>query len=341
MLSEIMRAALVCAAFVLPTIVAGASEDEKVNYRPNVHGTIRPRFEMSTDNGEARFQVRNARLSLDGRIAKSIDYYFNTDFCDRGTIKILDVWARIKMVDELSFQAGQFRMPFGVDPFRAPHNYIFANRSFIGKQICNIRAVGAKLSYDFSRIPLRLEGGVFNPTPIGNHETWNKDMSYAAKAVYKLSNVTLTTGFMSIIPGGVRTNLVDGCIGWTCGRWQIEGEYMNKHYTNSAHDASHSYSAYADYAMPVKAGVFNKLSFQGRFDGMTDNSDAKCDESGALTTTDPARNRVTIGSTISYVKSKNTYVDLRLNYEKYFYRHEAIIAQGEGDKVVLELVLRF
>ena len=39
---------------------------DEVDYRPNVHGTIRSRFEVATESGDYRFQVRNARVSIDG-----------------------------------------------------------------------------------------------------------------------------------------------------------------------------------------------------------------------------------------------------------------------------------
>jgi hypothetical protein len=134
--------------------------------------------------------------------------------------------------------------------------------------------------------------------------------------------------------------LVDACVNWTVGRWVLEGEYVNRHYTNEAHKATHAYSMYANYAMPIKAGMFNKLSFQGRFDGMTDNSTGTR-SNGHLITNQKARNRVTVGSTISNVQSPLLHADLRLNFEKYFY-HEGVVApEGSGDKVSLELIVRF
>lgn len=330
------------ACLLLTTANAKASEtDADISYKPNIHGTVRPRFEMETDGGKARFQIRNARLSIDGKIAKSIDYYFNADFCDRGHIKILDSWARIKITERLAFQAGQFRMPFGVDPFRGPHTYLFANRSFIGRQVCNVRAVGAKIAYSFNQLPLTIEGGVFNPTPIDNHTEWNGDMAYAAKATWNIDNISLSTGIQSIIPDEIRANLIDGAIAWKYDRWTVEGEYMNKHYTNSAHKTCHAWLAFADYEMPIKCGLFNRLSFQARYDGMTDHSNATRDENGKLFTTDPARNRITIGATIGYVKAKNMFLDFRLNYEKYFYHNGVVATTGNGDKVVAEMVLRF
>lgn len=326
---------------VLSTVLTAAAADEAVKYVPNIHGTIRPRFEMSTDGGEERFQVRNARLSFDGRIATWADYYINLDLCDRGKMKILDVWARASLGGGVSAQAGQFRMPFGVDPFRAPHQYYFANRSTIGKEMCNYRAVGAKLSWAVRNTPLKLEAGAFNPTAIGDHDVWNKSLAYAASATLTPGNTKFSTGFMSIRPYGVRANMFDFTAGWGAGRWIVEAEYMYKHYTNSEFDNAHAYSVFADYHMPVKLGVFNKLSFQGRFDGITDHSDANPGEEGYLTVTDHARNRVTVGSTISYIRSKSMYLDLRLNYEKYFYHHGYEPSAAGGDKIVAELVLRF
>ena len=334
---QIFTVLLLAATSLSPRMTA----KENIDYTPHIHGTVRTRFEVATESGKYRFQVRNARVSLDGKIAPNIDYYINTDLCDRGSMKILDVWARIYATKDLGFQAGQFRMPFGVDPFRGPNTYIFANRSFIGRQVCNVRAVGVKVMYTFPSIPLTAEAGAFNPTTIGDHSGWNSSLAFAGKVTYSIGNVKLATGFQSIIPDSVRTNLIDGAITWKAGRWLIEGEYMYKHYTAGRHKACHAYNLYADYHLPIKAGVFNRLSFQGRFDGMTDHSNAIRNSEGLLTTNDPARNRITVGATISYIKSKNLFLDIRANYEKYFYHHDVTTTPGTGDKALIELVLRF
>ncbi len=317
-----------------------AVAQETVSYKPNIHGTIRARWEMETETGDNRFQVKNARLSIDGKIAPSIDYFLNTDLCDCGKIKILDAWARMNAVDGLSFQAGQFRIPFGVDPFRAPHTYFFANRSYVGKQVCNYRAVGAEAAYSFSKIPLSVKAGVFNPTSIGDHNVWCRKMAYGGKAEYKLGDVKLSAGMMSIMPDMIRVNITDGAVTWSRDRWIVEGEYMYKHYTGNNHDGCHAYNLYADYHLPVKAGVFNRLSFQGRVDGMTAHSNGYRNDNGKLVTNDPARNRVTLGSTISY-RRNIVFADLRVNYEKTFYHSGVDAPQGDGDKVLVELVLRF
>lgn len=333
---------LLLALALAASLACAASQTDSISYRPEIHGTLRGRFEASTEHSDYRFQVRNARLSVGGKIAPIADYFVQMDFCDRGKIKILDAWARLWATPGLGFQAGQFRMPFGVDPFRAPHTYIFANRSFIGKQMCNFRAVGAKAMWHPRAIPFTLEAGAFNPGTIDDHTPWHNTLTYAAKATYSISGLTFATGFQSIKPGPVRANLIDAALTWKHDRWLIEGEYMHKHYVNDAHRAAHAYNLFADYRMPLRTSFFNRLSFQGRFDGLTAHSSATVtDEAGHIVTDHPARNRVTIGSTISYIRSASMYLDLRVNYEKYFYHSGVRPSAENGDKAVVELVLRF
>lgn len=336
-ISKILCAVALAAGAALPV----SADENDVSLRPNIHGAIRARYELDTRDGLSRWQVRNARVTLDGRPADFISYFIQADLCDRGSFKPLDFYVRLKAWRGLSVQAGQFRMPFGIETFRAPNNYIFSNRSFIGKQICNYRAVGAKVGYTFDQQPVTLEAGVFNPSTIGDHTGWHRTMAYAAKGLWSPGEFTFAAGFMSIRPDRVRTNLADLSVGWHHDRWLVQAEYMYEHYTRQAYKDAHGYCLFGDYRMPVKLGKFNRLSFQGRFDGMTAHSDAKCDGAGELLTNDPRRNRITVGSTLTYFHSPAVYLDLRIDYEKYFYSSNTVIATGEGDKILAELVLRF
>lgn len=318
-----------------------AQEEKKksiLDYLPEFHGTIRPRYEIELEDGLSRFQVRNARVSLAGKVS-IVDYYVQADFCDKGKFKMLDAYVRFAMNKHFKVQAGQFRMPFSVDATRAPHLIYFANRSFIGKQIGNFRGVGVKVAYSMNKYPFNIEAGVFNTTAIGDHSVWRKEMTYSGKANYKFDNVKVEIGMQSIVPDSIRVNNHDISINWTSGRWMVEGEYVYKHYTNSDFDACHAYYVMADYKMPLK-GFFNQLSFQGRWDAMTDHSDGSRNDDGLLYVTDQARKRITVGATLSHIVPK-LKTDLRLNFEKYFYRDGAVAKIGDRDKLVLELVLRF
>ena len=328
---------------ILNSILLHAAEnkDSTFTYRPNFHGTIRARAEWATESDEFRFQVRNVRATLDGRIMPQIDYFLNIDLCDMGKIKMLDAWVRFTDRHGFSVQAGQFRIPFGVDPFRAPHQYWFNNRSFIGKQICNYRAVGAKLGYRLPDVPLNLEGGIFSPTTIGDHSPWQKKLAWAWQASYQIENVKLSGGMASVRPFGYRANLAGGCISWKYGRWIVEGEYMNEHYVNKAHRPVHSWNFFGGYRFPIKMGLFNFMSAEARFDGMTEHSNLSPGDDGKLRTDNPKRNRITAGMMISHYRSANLFADFRLDYEKYFYGKSSIPSPDNGDKLSLELILRF
>ncbi|MBD5251841.1 MAG: porin [Bacteroides sp.] len=336
---RVLTAVLACVAMI------SAYGEEKIDLTPRLHGTFRARWEGGLDGEGSRFQVRNARVSIDGAVAPGIDYFFQTDLCDRGKMKILDAWGRIAIAGSLKFQAGQFRMPFGTDCFRGPGNYLFSNRSFLGKQMCNVRAVGAKLSYAprlSSLSSLQLEAGAFNPTSMADHDVWVKTMSYSGKATLTVGDFKVSSGAMTIVPDSVRANLWDVSAGWQSGRWTLEAEYMHKHYTHRAARPAHAWVVWGDFWMPVKAGVFNRASIDLRWDGITAHSSGVRTD-GVLTVDHPARQRITAGGTLTYAY-KAVRCDLRLDYEKYFGRERhngALVAAGDMDKIVAEMIIKF
>ncbi len=117
-----------------PTPAEGA---EKISYIPEFHGAVRPRWELDTETGQSRFEIRWARFTAEGKVAPKIGYFLQVDLCDQGVFKFHDAYVKMGIAKGLEVQAGQFRMPFGREPFMAPQNYIFANRSFTVKQMCN------------------------------------------------------------------------------------------------------------------------------------------------------------------------------------------------------------
>jgi hypothetical protein len=317
--------------------------ESHIDYMPKIHGVIRSRWEGEFNDGEfgQRFEVRNARVSVEGNILKDLTYYIRIDACNQGKMQFLDAYARWGFAKSWKVQAGQFRVPYGVDVFRTPGGYYFSNRSFIGKYMLAMREVGAKIGYyGTAKLPLTVEAGVFNSASTSNHDVWQHDMNFAAKASYRVKNVTFTTGFVSVRPDSVRMNGTDEAITWTHDRWIVEGEYQYKHYEANMHKAAHAWNLFASYALPLRKSVFNELSFQGRFDGMTDHSTGTRNSTGKLITNNPARNRVTIGSTLAY-KQKGLKGAIRLSYEKYFYQHNVAAPTGEGDKITAELIVKF
>lgn len=332
--------------------MAFADENVKFDYTPQVHGVIRARWEGEMpDNGDfvQRFMVRNARFSFAGKMAPTLDYFLQVDACDKGKMKFLDAWGRWEFAPKFTIRAGQFRVPYGVDCFKGPANYYFSNRSFLGKVMLNMRAVGAQVAWGGTeQLPLTLEAGAFNSKSISDHDVWQNTnaMNYAAKGTLRMTKAwTLTGGWTTILPHKTRINMADVCVNFTSGRWVAEAEYEYKHYANNSFDPGHGWNVYGVYTMPLQGErspyfPFNSLSFQARFDGITNHSGGVSDASGMLKADDIARRRVTVGTTLGYIR-KPVKAEIRFDYEKYFYNSGVVPARGYDDKVCAEFIVKF
>ena len=347
----LLLAAVLMAASTLSAQSAGNDEDgkkidkeklETKDYLPKVNGTIRAKYEYQTGMGAGRFEVRNARVSLTGNILPIVAYKAEIDLSDEGQIKMLDAYARIFPAKGLTVTAGQMRVPFTIDAHRSPHQQYFANRSFIAKQVGNVRDVGLTLGYTLpTQMPVILEGGLYNGTGLTNQKVWHKEVNYSAKAqLFPADGLNLTLSVQGIQPEEIWMHSYDFGTYFETDRFHIEAEYLFKHYSDNAFEDVHSVNAFANYDLPLRK-VFNKMSFLARYDMMTSQSDGETrdETTGKLVITDYKRHRVTAGITFSLSKAFRT--DLRLNFEKYFYPKGSIAKESEQDKVVLELMVRF
>ena len=315
---------------------------ETKDYMPEIHGTIRSKYEYQTEMGAGRFEVRNARISVTGNVLPIVAYKAEIDLSDEGSIKMLDAYARLFPTKGVTVTAGQMRVPFTIDAHRSPHQQYFANRSFIAKQVGNVRDVGVTLGYTFpTEMPISVEGGLYNGSGLTNQKEWHKEVNYSAKAQFLFTKgLNLTLSVQSIQPQEVRVQSYDIGAYYEFNRFHLEGEYLYKQYSDNAFGDVQAVNTFINYDLPLRK-VFSKMSFLLRYDMMTDQSDAKTtdEETGALIATDYKRQRLTGGITFSLSKAFRT--DLRLNYEKYFYAKNSIAKESEGDKVVVELMIRF
>ena len=193
-----------------------------------VHGTVRGKFEYQPDIDKGRFEVRNARFSLSGNLLPVVAYKAEIDLSDEGSIKMLDAYVRLEMLRRrLDFTIGQMRVPFTIDAHRSPHEQYFANRSFIAKQVGNVRDVGATLGWTFGRaVPVTLEAGVFNGSGLtGQKDFWTDRFNYSVKAQAQFARrVLLSASVQKIRPGTVDIMMYDAGVYYDCGGWGVEGE---------------------------------------------------------------------------------------------------------------------
>lgn len=327
--------------FAVVTVSTGA-EKAKSPYIPDFHGTIRAKYEYEPTINKGRFEIRNARLSVEGKIIPIVRYKAEIDLSDEGSIKMLDAYIRLQPKERLKFTFGQMRVPFSIDAHRSPHLQYFANRSFIAKQVGNVRDVGVAASWTFgARTPITLEGGIFNGSGLTNFKNfWTSDYNFSLKSqicLWRQFNIVLSCQKAKALD--VNTYMYDGGIYWENSRWHIEAEYLRKHYANDAFRPVNAVDAFAAYRLPLKRNKM-ALSFLGRYDYMSDHSKGSKDENGILLVDDPERHRLTGGMTLSLGKGA-LQADIRLNYEQYFYNKDAEPSISERNKIVLEFVAHF
>ena len=341
---------LVVTAALLGAAMTAAAQSADEQSPVNVHGTIRSKYEYQTEENEGRFEVRNARISVDGKLSPVISYKAEIDLCDEGKIKMLDAYTRLKPVRGLQFTMGQFRVPFTIDAHRSPHQQYFANRSFIAKQVGNVRDVGAALGYTLNAgFPIILEAGLFNGSGLTNQKDfWTNSVNFSAKAQFLLPrgfNITLST--QKIKPDNASVMMYDAGAYWHSHGWHLEAEYLYKHYAADAFRPVHAFDSFVSYDIPVKneRSLVRYVTPLLRYDYMSDHSDGmryvdgKANTEDKLIVNDHQRSRLTGGLTLSL---KRPFVsDIRLNYEKYFYRNDGVAKPSEKDKIVVEIMTRF
>ena len=90
---------------------------------------------------------------------------------------MLHDYARMFAAKGLTVTAGQMRVPFTIDAHRSPHQQYFANRSFIAKQVGNVRDVGVTLGYTLpTELPITIEGELYNGSRQTNQKKKQKEI---------------------------------------------------------------------------------------------------------------------------------------------------------------------
>lgn len=309
---------------------------DAILYVPQVEGCIRSKYEYNINANSHRFQVRNARFSVNGKLSEIIDYKAEIDLSDEGSLKMLDAWGRVTPVDFFSLKIGQQKVPFSSDHLRAPHVQAFANRSFISKQVCSgLRDVGATVSFKNKDVlPFDFFAGIYNGMGIYSQKEWQTDFNYALCAIINpIKNISVTLNYNSIKPEHLKINFFD--VGLSCyyENFHFEAEYVHKVYENNVLDPTDAFLAFVYYDIPVETKIIKTISPRIRYDMMTDNNNGKAVD-GAYLVDDIKRSRVTAGANFNF----DRYIIIRLNYEKYFYDKDI---ENKDDKGVIEFVFKF
>lgn len=347
-MNRFLFAAFMLGAFCATLYAQTEKTDSAIARTPIINGTVRGKYEYQPQEGKGRFEVRTARISVSGEAVPRVAYKAEVDLCDEGKIKMLDAFVKVKPISDVSFTIGQMRVPFTIDAHRSPHQQYFANRSFIAKQVGNVRDVGAMIGYKpYADLPFMIEAGLFNGSGLTNQKDyWTKRINFSAKAqLFLTTNTTVVFSVQKIHPDSCDIIMYNAGVNQRLGNLFVEAEYLLKTYAHNAFKKVHAVDVFGCYDIPLRKCFFSKISPLIRYDYMSDHSDGmryldgKENTAGTLIVNDYERSRLTAGVTFSI--GKPFVSDIRLNYEQYFYRRSGVAKVSEKNKFVIEFMTRF
>jgi hypothetical protein len=334
---------LILVSFLLVIQLLNA-ESESESYYPSIDGTIRGKYEYFSELNQHRFQVRNARFSLRGKVTPITWYKAEIDLSDEGRTRMLDAFVQFKPEKWWSFSIGQQKVPFSTDNLRSPHNFWFANRSFIGKQLTNLRDVGVSFNIINKKfLPIDFTLGVYNGMGLYTQDKTLdlNELSYAGRIVFQpFSSLQLQLNALTIHPCQIRMNYYSPGLMFNFSNFTFEMEYLYKTYKSVSKldfNETQSWLIQANYDIYTpKFKYVKKVTPLLRYDDMKKNMRYDVQSSSSIIVkTDEARKRLTGGITLSFAKPFVN--EIRLNYERYYWPD----GKATDSKLVAEFMVHF
>jgi phosphate-selective porin OprO and OprP len=126
----------------------------------------------------SQFLVRRARLNLDGRLYRWIGFRIEGEFTEGVSLK--DAYLDLAFLPELRLQAGQFKVPFGLEELTSSRFIDFVERSLVN-ELAPSRDRGVMLYGDLMRGAVSYYLGGFNGTGEDTSDNnGDKDLAFRA-----------------------------------------------------------------------------------------------------------------------------------------------------------------
>lgn len=314
-------------------------------YAPEISGLIKTKWEYCFDDTSSRFDVRNARLKIGGKLNRFVNYGMQIDYSAHGKLSFLDGYVQLKPWNSLTLWVGQFIVRFSENYVISQYQNMYANRSFVAKFVNpDARDIGMQLDYKISNIiPLTAHVGVYNGGGINNPQ-WQRSPFVLSRLVYGTMN-----GFRAGVKYHGGKTVADDRIA-NCGfdlryageRYTLETEYVVKDSLNTSAYLSAAYLQGA-YFFPLNTKMVRYLAPTVRSDAMGyDFFDRGFDIS-----------RLTLGLNAGLGINRMD-AEIRLNYEYFMKRNESKLKadsyysayfertdKGMFDKLTVELLIKF
>jgi hypothetical protein len=311
---------------------------------PEISGLLKTRWEYCLEDNTGRFDIRNARVKLVGKLSRYVAYGVQMDYSTHGKLSFLDGYFQLKPWNGLTLWAGQFIVRFSENYVISQYQNMYSNRSFVAKFVNpDARDIGMQLDYKIPHIPLTAHTGVYNGAGINNPQ-WQKYPFVLSRLVYgKMEGFRAGVKYYGgKTDDGDRIANYGFDLRYAGNRYAIETEYVVK---NSMDTGAYLSAAYLQGScfFPVNRKMAKYITPTLRGDAMGyDFFDRGFDVS-----------RLTLGVNIG-LKTKQMDTEIRFNYEYFVRRNESGIREdpyyavyfertdkGMFDKFTVEFLIKF
>lgn len=86
-------------------------------------------YDRDKDPDKNKFDIRRARLILNGHLLRHFYYFFQYEFQGAGSRRLLDAYVDTRILPYITFRVGQFKEPFSLEQYTRDQNLPFAERS--------------------------------------------------------------------------------------------------------------------------------------------------------------------------------------------------------------------
>lgn len=315
-----------------------AQESDSVSYPTlKVDGSLKNKYERTTDTGMSRFSVRNSRIGLKGVINSYASYRLQVDLSNEGKFNVLDLSATLEPINGFTLTLGQTSIPLFNSYIVGPSEMMFANRAFLGKYFLGTRDLGVLGKYAFKAgsLPISIEAGAFNSNTI-NNPAWRSDLAYGGRlGLGSMKGLRFTAKTYSY-PNSVNDNFLfyGADLRYEATNWKIETEIMKKESKTENNNDMLSWYVQSAYNFPIKTKLFDFFIPAVRWDAIDERSNV----SGFDV------NRLTTGLGFGFTEKKISSI-LRLDYEWYFVDYTmpifAVNDEMDSSKFIIELLISF
>jgi len=118
-------------------------------------------YDSDEDPDKNKFDIRRARLILEGHLLDRFSYKFQYEFQGAGSRRLMDAYLDTRILPYLSVRVGQFKTPFGFEQYSRDRNIPFAERS-MGFLLTPLRDVGFMAHGSFWDRRVNYGLGLFN-----------------------------------------------------------------------------------------------------------------------------------------------------------------------------------